>query len=319
MNILDRLDPEQTPILDRIAKEQLDLTDIPGTRARLKQQKDLERASLTLPPDITITDQRIPGGDGETDITVRIYRPQAQSEILPGILYIHGGGYILGTLDDGDELACSWARDVRCVVVSVDYRLAPEHPFPTPLEDCYTALKWFSQNAGQLGADPKRIAIAGGSAGGGLAAGLALLARDRGEVSVCFQLLAYPMIDDRGCTPSSQNHDIPGWTVENNRIGWKSYLGEQAGGQDVSPYAAAARATDLKGLPPAYIFVGELDLFLDEDIEYAQRLLQAGVPTELHVYPGSLHAFDIAAPEATMARRAQAEQVAVLKKALHGS
>src|SRR5690606_41686712 len=116
----------------------------------------------------------------------------------------------------------------------------------------------------------------------------------------------YPMIDDRGCTPSSQNHDIPGWTVENNRIGWKSYLGEQAGGQDVSPYAAAARATDLKGLPPAYIFVGELDLFLDEDIEYAQRLLQAGVPTGLHGYPGSLDAFDLATTDDNNARRAEA-------------
>jgi acetyl esterase/lipase len=207
---------------------------------------------------------------------------------------------------------------VQCVVVSVEYRLAPEHPFPAPVEDCYAALKWLSTYSSELGVEKTRIAIGGASAGGGLAAGLALLARDRAEVAVTFQLLIYPMIDDRNVAPASESTpDTLVWSRENNLIGWRSYLGQEPGGEDVSPYAAASRAADLSGLPRAYIVVGELDLFLNENVEYAQRLLEAGVPTELHVYPGVYHGFEGLAADADVSQRSVAERDRVLKRALH--
>jgi acetyl esterase/lipase len=204
------------------------------------------------------------------------------------------------------------------VVASVEYRLAPEHPFPAPVEDCYAALKWLAAHSSELGVNKSRIAIGGASAGGGLAAGLALLTRDRAEVEVAFQLLIYPMIDDRNITSASETiPDTFVWTRENNLMGWRAYLGREPGGADVSPYAAAARATDLRGLPPAYIPVGDLDLFLDENITYAQRLLAAGVPTELHVYPGAFHGFNGFVPGAAVSRRFNADRDHALKRMLH--
>jgi acetyl esterase/lipase len=204
------------------------------------------------------------------------------------------------------------------VVASVEYRLAPEHPFPAPVEDCYAALKWLVAQSTKLGVNTARIAIGGASAGGGLAAGLAVLARDRAEVEVAFQLLIYPMIDDRTITPASATvPDTFVWTRENNLMGWRAYLGREPGGTDVSPYAAAARTTDLRGLPPAYIPVGDLDLFLDENMTYAQRLLAAGVPTELHVYPGAFHGFNGFVPNAEISRRFNTDRDSALKRMLH--
>jgi acetyl esterase/lipase len=237
---------------------------------------------------------------------------------LPALLWIHGGGYVLGSVERDDLLAKHLARVGQCVVASVEYRLAPEHPFPAPVEDCYAALKWLSTHSADLGVNKSRIAIGGASAGGGLAAGLALVARDRAEVDVAFQLLIYPMIDDRNIVPASETApDTFVWTRENNRMGWRAYLGREPGGADVSPYAAAARATDLRGLPPAYIPVGDLDLFLDENITYAQRLLTAGVPTELHVYPGAFHGFNGFVPGAEVSRRFNADRDNALKRMLH--
>jgi acetyl esterase/lipase len=198
----------------------------------------------------------------------------------------------------------------------VEYRLAPETVAPGALEDCYAALRWLHTAADEISVDRTRIAIGGESAGGGLAAALALLARDRGELPICFQLLIYPMLDDRTVTAEARN-PFTGqfvWTPSANRFGWTALLGHEPGVADVSPYAAAARASDLSGLPPAYICVGALDLFVDEDIAYAKRLLRAGVPTELHIFPGAYHAFEMAV-DAAVTVAAQRERRTALARA----
>jgi triacylglycerol lipase len=179
------------------------------------------------------------------------------------------------------------------VVASVDYRLAPEAKYPAAVEDCYAALRWLHANASALGVDASRIAIKGESAGGGLAAALALLARDRGDAPIAFQVLVYPMLDDRPTAPPNPHTGEFIWTAASNSFGWSSLLVDSAGGADTPAYAAAARASTLAGLPPAFVAVGALDLFLEQDIAYASALLRAGVPTALHVYPGAYHGFDI--------------------------
>jgi acetyl esterase/lipase len=316
MTFIDRVDPELRAGLDAFPPDLLDLTDIPGTRARLTKLF----ADLPAPvvEGVTSEDRYVPGPPGDPTVLVRIYQPVTRSANLPGLLWIHGGGYVLGDMAGDDARVRQLTKTIHCVTLSVEYRLAPEHPFPAPVEDCYAALKWFSTNAAQLGVNPKRIAIGGASAGGGLTAGLAILARDRGEAPVAFQLPIYPMIDDRNVTPSSHAiHEPRVWNRQANLLGWKAYLGREPGGAGVSPYAAATRVSDLAGLPPAYIPVGELDLFLDEDIEYAQRLLQAGVPTELHVYGGCYHGSDLFVPAADSSQRFTSGYEAALKRALH--
>jgi acetyl esterase/lipase len=296
----------------------LDLNKI--TSARAKMNKMVTALLATLPPveGVTSKDQFAPGAGGDPAVRVRVYRPNDQPNQLPALLWIHGGGYVMGDIEQDDRLMKQLVKRVGCVAVSVDYRLAPEHPFPAPVEDCYAGLKWLFSHAGELGVEPSRIAIGGASGGGGLCAGLALMARDRAEVQVAFQLLIYPMIDDRNVTAASYAITDPRmWNRESNRLGWKAYLGRDGGGADVSPYAAASRATDLSKLPPAYIPVGALDLFVDENIEYAQRLIQAGVPTELHVYPGAFHGFDLFAPSATVSKQFKADRDNALKRALH--
>ena len=318
MDVAARVDPELAAALQALPAGTLDWQDLPATRA--SRLAVLLQATADIPdlPQVTKEDRLIPGRAGDPDVPVRIYRPTAASGSLPGFLWIHGGGYVLGSIAMNDVAMQHLVSEVGCVVVSVEYRLAPEHPFPAGSEDCYAALKWLSAQAEGLGVDPTRIAIGGASAGGGLAAGLALLARDRGEVPVAFQLLVYPMIDDRRTTPSSQAITDPRiWNRESNRKGWGAYLGGEPGGADVSPYAAAARATDLTGLPPAHIAVGTLDLFLDENIEYAQRLLQAGVAIELHVYPGAFHGSENMAPVAALSQRMVADRLQALTRALH--
>ncbi len=297
----------------------IDLHDISATRAVQAQMREALQDQLPVIEGVTAEDRRIPGPDGAPDVTMRIYQPAHRPNPLPTLVWIHGGGYVLGSIEGDDHFVRQFVRAVACVVVAPEYRLALEHPFPAPLEDCYAALKWLATHADELGVDQRRIAIGGASAGGGLAAGLALLSRDHAAVNVAFQLLIYPMIDDRNVAQSSQAvPDTLLWTRENNLIGWRSYLGREPGGDDVSPYAAALRATDLAGLPPAYIPVGDLDLFLHENIAYAQRLLDAGVPTELHVYPGAYHGFDIFAPTADVAQRFIADRNHIVQRVLHG-
>jgi acetyl esterase/lipase len=319
MNFIDQLDPELRAVMERLPTDRpLNLNDIPV--ARVKMKKLVTEMLAALPPvdGVTSRDEFAPGPKGGPAVRVRVYRADDQPNKLPALFWIHGGGYVMGDIEYDDRLMMQLVKRIGCVAASVDYRLAPEHPFPAPVEDCYAGLKWLFTNADQLGVEPSRIAIGGASGGGGLAAGLALLVRDRKEVPVVFQLLIYPMIDDRNATPASHTiTDARVWNRESNRLGWRAYLGCEGGGADVSPYAAATRATDLSNLPPAYIPVGALDLFVDENIEYAQRLIQAGVPTELHVYPGAFHGFDLFAPSAKVSKQFKADRDNALRRALH--
>lgn len=295
------------------------LDDIPATRTMLEELNAAMAAEAPEIPGIETSDHVAPGPDGAPDVMVRIYQPETRPETLPALLWIHGGGYVLGSVEGDDLKAKQLALLLNCVVASVEYRLAPEHPFPAPVEDCYAALKWLADSADQLGINPERIAIGGASAGGGLAAGLGLLARDRAEVAVCYQLLIYPMIDDSNVEQAGASvPDAPLWTRASNLLGWRAYLQQEPGSDGVSPYAAAIRAEDVRGLPPTYIGVGTPDLFRDENIAYAQRLMQAGVPTELHVYADGFHGFDGFAADSDAAQRFTAEYTRLLSRALHG-
>ena len=319
MNFVDQLDPELKAVLEKLpADRPLDLNKIPAARAKMKKMMTAMLAALPAVEGVVSQDHFAPGAKGDPDVRVRAYRPTDQPGRLPALYWIHGGGYVMGDIEQDDRLMRQRVKRIGCVAVSVDDRLAPEHPVPAPVEDCYAGLKWLFRHTDELGVEPSRIAIGGASGGGGLTAGLALLIRDRGEVRVAFQLLIYPMIDDRNATAAAHAiTDARVWNRESNLLGWKAYLGRDGGGPDVSPYAAAARATDLTNLPPAYIPVGALDLFVDENIEYAQRLIQAGVPTELHVYPGAFHGFDLFAPSAMVSKQFKADRDDALKRALH--
>lgn len=312
------LDEEHRAVLDAMPMR-MDLADVEAARAGMAER----RAALPVPPlpeGVTIEDRLAPGPEGAPDVMVRLYRPASLPADAPALYWIHGGGMVLGNVEMNDPYCANVAGRLNVLVASVEYRLAPEHPFPAPLEDCYAGLRWLASGAAVLGVDAGRIAIGGGSAGGGLAAGLALLARDRGEVAVRFQLLVYPMLDDRNATRSSHAiTDERVWNRAANLQGWNAYLAGDAGGEGVSPYAAPARAEDLAGLPPAYVNVGALDLFVDEDVDYARRLMAAGVPTELHVYPGAFHGSPGLVPDSALSKRWAADELAALDRALHAS
>jgi acetyl esterase/lipase len=317
MDIPQGYDAELVAALQALPMEfGIDWNDMAATREFAS--KMFEGLSIPDSPNVVKQDRKVPGPQGAPEVPVRIYRPVRSSGILPGLFWIHGGGYVLGNIEQDDFLMQHIVETVGCVAVSVEYRLAPEHPFPAPVEDCYAALKWMAKNATELGVDVARIAVGGASAGGGLAAGLVLLARDRGEVPIALQLLIYPMIDDRDNTPSTEAFaDAPIWNRQDNRNGWRAYLGAAYGSADVSPYAAAARATDLTKLPPTYMAVGSREVFFDEDVDYAQRLALAGIPVELHVYPSAYHGWDAFAPTSQLAQRFYIDRDEALKRALH--
>ena len=308
------VDEELLPFLDARPPMVLNAETLPGVRAGFSEMLAMMFADYVPPPDVEKTVRMIPGPKGAPDVRVLVYTPAGGGDARPAYLHIHGGGYVLGDPDMGEPNHMQKAQDLGAIVVSVDYRLAPETPFPGPVEDCYAALKWLHANAQELGVDPARIAIGGESAGGGLAACLALLARDRGEVKIAHQQLIYPMIDDR---PLADPHPFTGqfiWTHDSNRFGWTSLLGHEPGREGVSPYAAAARAENLEKLPPTFISTGALDLFLEENLDYARRLTRAGVPVELHVYPGAVHGFDMAV-ESGLAKQHGRDQREALAKA----
>ncbi|WP_298692795.1 alpha/beta hydrolase [uncultured Sphingomonas sp.] len=265
---------------------------------------------------VGVDDRRVPGPDGAPDVRVLIYTPGNRgAAALPAILHIHGGGFVSGSADMSDPNSRAYAAEMDCVVVSVDYRLAPETPFPGPVEDCHAALLWLQGAAPELGVDPARIVVAGESAGAGLVAGMVLLARDRGTAMPAFQYLAEPMLDDRSVDSDHPHVGQVGWTRAHNRFGWASMLSDRKGA--VSPYASPARADDLSGLPPTYIHVGAIDLFLEESLDYARRLTRAGVPVELHVWPGAFHAFGTI--DAHVTREARRVSRTALRRALHGA
>ncbi|MFM5930320.1 MAG: alpha/beta hydrolase [Novosphingobium sp.] len=235
----------------------------------------------------------IPVGKPHPDVAIHVINAKPGAS-RPAILHTHGGGYIIGSAEQSVRQLQEICQKLDCAAVSVEYRLAPETTYAGSIEDNYAGLKWLHANAASLGVDPARIAVMGESAGGGHAAILALVARDRGEVPVCFQCLIYPMLDDRTGTTRKVQPWVGQlvWTPAQNRFGWESFLGTKAGGPKAPKYAVPARMADLKGLPPAFIGVGSLDLFCDEDVDYAQRLNNAGVPAELIVVPGAFHGFD---------------------------
>lgn len=311
MSYKEKVLPELLPILE---------SDI-----RFDLNKDLEMMRNRKLPSIeksvnVLTTARMIKGS-ESELLVKIYEPKDRQNVkLPAVFWMHGGGYVLGHPDVDDGICECFVKEVNCVVVSIDYRLAPEHPYPAAIEDCYAGLKWTADNAEELKIDTSRLAIAGASAGGGLTAALALMARDKGEIEIVFQMPLYPMIDDRNVTPSSyeiNEENLPkAWNREANEIAWKMYLSNNASDQ-ISYYAAPSRVKDLTGLPPAYTCVGQLDPFRDETLEYVARLAQAGVPVEFHLYPGCFHGFDSIFNNVEISRRARSEYINALSQALN--
>lgn len=292
------------------------IEDLPERRAKLLELVALLEAQNPPSGRVVAEDRAVPGPADAPDVRIRIYRPIDQDAALPCVFHIHGGGMNSGSIDSERMIAEQIAEQVGCVTVSVGYRLAPENPHPAPIEDCYAGLCWVAESADELRIDSGRIAIYGASAGGGLAAGVALLARDRSGPPLAFQMLISPMLDDRNSTPSSREiTDFGIWDRAANIEAWQQLLGNEAGSESVSIYAAPARLEELGDLPPTYIDVGQLDLFRDEDVDYGSRLMQARIPTELHVYPGAVHASDVLAPESGVARRVIGYRIAALRRA----
>jgi acetyl esterase/lipase len=291
MTDLTLVDPEIRDALSFFPPFVFSAETLPELRQGMSAMQIAEPNSAVIFQDLTID-----GPAGAPPVRILVYRPRhADAAPRAGLIDIHGGGYILGTPEMSRPLHESLVLELGCVVVSVDYRLAPETRFPGAVEDCFAALKWLHRQAPELGIDPARIGVTGGSAGGGLAAAPAVYVRDRGEQLLAFQHLIYPMLDDRTCLRDPNPHvGRLVWTDEQNHFGWSALLGAEPGSAGVSPHAAAARADDLSGLPPTYLAVGALDLFLQENLDYVSRLAYAGVPVEAHVYPGAYHGFQVA-------------------------
>ncbi len=304
-------DPELAPLVPLLPTDAFD--DVAAARAGF----DALIAPLNEQVDTTgiaITDVEVPGPDGP--VPARVYAPETPAPAggRPALLDLHGGGFAIGTIAMEHAFATAVARDLGAVVVTPEYRLAPEHPFPAGLEDCYATLVWLHGQAAALGVDPARVAVGGQSAGGGLSAAVALLARDRGGPALCFQFLGIPELDHRLETASMRAFvDTPLWNRPNAVLSWQYYLGGDT--TAVSPYASPALAEDLAGLPPAYVTTMEFDPLRDEGIEYALRLLGAGVSVELHSFPGTFHGSALI-PTAAVSRRGEAELLTALRRGL---
>ncbi len=283
---------------------------------KLLQRLDRGGGRIPRVEDVAIEQITIPGQNNASGVPLRIYRPHRLVEPAPALLWFHGGGYVMGNEAQAEADQIQLARELGITVVSVRYRLAPDHPSPAAVEDAYAAFLWLNSVAHSRGIDSSRIAVGGASAGGGLAASLALYANDRGTLRPVFQLLVYPMLDDRTVLRTDLDTEhVRMWEPASNLYAWSSYLGHAPGLADASEYAAPARRSDLSGLPPAWIGVGTLDLFYDEDRTYAERLTAAGVPCELVVVPGAFHAFDMFA-KAPVVKEFKAERTRALAHGL---
>ena len=295
----------------------LDITDADAARADFDAMMIEAAAQGAIRPSddrIEEIERTIPGSEGAPDVPIRIYMPKDREEAGPGFVNFHGGAFIIGDLESELERCLVMAANGGAVSVGVDYRLAPEYPFPAGVEDCFAALKWVAEHADELKIDPAKIAIGGGSAGGNLTAAVALMARDRGGPAVIFQMLIYPVIDDRCATSSMKNGaDLPMWDYQNSIDMWNQYIGNDRG--NVSPYASPARCKDLSGLPMAYVMTAEHDPLRDEGIIYATRMMEAGVQVELHIYPGTVHGFDFLI-ESEISALAVEESIAAFKRAM---
>ena len=306
------VDSDLLPLLDLLPDYHgICAETLPALRAQIEELARLQVESTDMSS--VAMSEHVVAPENHPPVRVVIYRPFEAHDAAPALLHVHGGGMVMGRPEMRHASLVAMTRTLGCIVASVHYRLAPDVPFPGAVEDCYAALNWLHENAGTLGADPSRIAIAGESAGGGIAAGVAVMARDRGGPRLIGQMLSYPMLDDRTTTEAKPHAGQFVWGESSNRFSWRALLGDEVGKESVSPYAAPARASDLANLPPAYLAIGALDLFLDENLEFARRLIRAGVPTELHVYPGAFHAFD-AAPDAAVARAFKRDWFAALGK-----
>ena len=312
-------DPELAAALDVIRErmpETLTADMLPLLRQAQAQAADM--TELGLDGAFTVSDRVVPGPAGEPDISLAVYVPAKATTPVAAIYFIHGGGMIMGN-NRGASIAgaLNVAAELGLAVISVEYRLAPEHPHPAPVEDCYAGLLWTVEHADDLGIDPERLVVAGTSAGGGLAAATVLLARDRSGPAITAQVLWSPMLDDRNNSYSARQMVGLGiWDANYNEFGWTALLGDQQGGSDVSPYAAPARASDLSGLPPAFVDVGSAETFRDEAVEYASRIWRAGGSAELHVWPGGFHGFQLLAPQAAISQTSQQAVVPWLRRTI---
>ena len=316
MTTFPTLDPELAAAVTMLPK--VTFADLPTARANYDSLIGTMLADLSF-NGVTLRELSAPGIDDDPEVAIRFFTPAAATGPIPVLLWIHGGGFAIGTAESTDPFCVEVARELGFAVANVEYRLAPETPFPGPVNDCYAALTYIHAHAEELGIDPSRIAVGGQSAGGGLAAGTVLKARDEGVVPVAFQLLEIPELDDRLTTVSMTNFvDTPLWNRPNAILSWQYYLGESYSGPedpDVSIYAAPSRATDLRGLPPTYLCTMELDPLRDEGIEYALRLLQAGVSVELHSFPGTFHGSGLVTT-AEVTKRSSAEAFSALQRGL---
>jgi acetyl esterase/lipase len=310
------LDPEVAVALEPMATAMADTVpppvgDVQSRRPMIEDVMAKTAAAQPLPTDVKVTDFYATVTDG-TKLLLRWY---VKDDAAPGpaALYLHGGGMIAGSVALYDGPVSRYVSNSGVPMLAVDYRLAPEHPYPVPVEDCYTGLEWLVGHANELGVDPARIALMGDSAGGGLAAAVALMTRDRGGPAVSQQILVFPMLDDRNTTPDPEIAPFAVWSYDDNITGWSALLGSAVGGPDIPSYAAPARATDLSGLPTCYMEVGQLDIFRDEDLTYAQRLSLAGVSVEFHLRPGVPHEFETFAYATDIARRAVGDRLRVLR------
>ena len=306
-----QFDPEVAAVLGALGPPPA-VGDVDGRRVALNAM--LEHANNIAQPiaaDVEITEHEVTAGDG-TSLRARWYRlPTGDSE--SAVLYLHGGGMILGSVPIFDGTVSRYVARTGVPMLSLDYRLAPEHPHPTPVEDAYAGLRWLAEHAADLGVDPARIAVMGDSAGGGLAAGVAIAARDRGGPAITRQILIYPMLDDRNTAPDPLLAPVAAWSYEDNVTGWDALLGAGHEATAVDLTASPARLTDATGLPPTYLEVGQLDIFRDEALRYALTLSRDGVPVELHLHPGVPHEYDAIAFDTDVARRAQADRHRVLR------